>query len=289
MTVWIKLLVGVVFCASATYACHGAWAWANNGSTSNDDSGMFCVSSLSQHENRTDESAEDRAKRIEDIQDMLGDEGKADAAKGESKRKVDRELARKKADDLRNSPTGSIKRFKQSLDRFIANEVKPYRSRTWQKNHMGYERSGIIRQGKRTSRDDKIPKINVYFDQSGSWDASDIQVGMEAISVLKAYEERKEIKVDLYYFSNDIYSNAHEARLDGGTRAGALLIEHIIATRPDNVIVMTDDDIGTTWTQIYSAPKIKVPGAVWYLFRGKASPALPQWLKGRKQTSAFMI
>ncbi len=235
------------------------------------------------------ETAEERQKRLQDIQDILGDESTADTASREAKSKVDKELARKKAADLRNSPSGKMKRFKQSLDQFIAREVRPRRKGTWQKTHMGYEGSGIIRQGRRMSRDDKIPKINVYFDQSGSWGENDIAVGMEAISVLKSYEERKEIKVDLFYFSNDIYDNAAKARWDGGTGAGAKLIYHIQATHPDNVIVMTDDDIGTGWNEIYEAPKIKVPGAVWYLFRGSASPALPEWLKGRRQTSAFII
>ena len=236
-----------------------------------------------------DETEEAKQQRINDIQDMFGDEATRDSAERESRSKVDKDLAKKKAAELRNSPSSKIQRFKASLDQFIAREVRPKRKGTWQKTHMGYEGSGIMRQGKRLTRDEKIPKINVYFDQSGSWDESDIQVGMEAIGVLKNYEERKEIKVDLFYFSNDIYDNPQSARYDGGTGAGAKLIYHIQATHPDNVIVMTDDDIGTGWNEIFDAPKIKVPGAVWYLFRGNASPALPEWLKGRKQTSAFII
>ena len=236
-----------------------------------------------------EESEEEREQRIKDIQDMLGNEQDKEAAKRESKAKIDRELARKKAAELRNSPSSKIQRFKQSLDQFIANEVRPIRDRTWQKTHMGYEGTGILRQGRRIQPSDKIPKINVYFDQSGSWNDNDIQVGMEAIGVLKNYEDRNEIKVNLYYFSNDIYDDPVEARKDGGTGAGAKLIYHVQSTRPDNVIVMTDADIGSGWTEIYDAPKIRVPGAVWYLFRKKASPALPEWLKGVKQTSAFII
>lgn len=236
-----------------------------------------------------EESEEERQKRLEDIQDILGDEETAESARSESKSKVDKELAKKKAASLRNSPASNLKKFKMSLDQFIAREVKPKRQGTWQKTHMGYEGSGIMRQGRRLARNEKIPKINVYFDQSGSWDESDIKIGLEAIGVLKNYEDRKEIKVDLYYFSNDIYSDAEEARWDGGTGAGAKLVYHVQSTRPDNVIIMTDDDIGSGWKEIYDAPKIKVPGAVWYLFRKKASPALPEWIKGRRQTMAFII
>lgn len=236
-----------------------------------------------------EETEEERRKRIEDIQNILGDDETREAAERESRTKIDRELARKKAADLRNSPSSTIQRFKQSLDKFIAKEVRARRSPTWQKTHMGYEGTGILRQGRRMETNDKIPKINVYFDQSGSWNDSDIKVGMEAIGVLKNYEDRNEIKVKLYYFSNDIYEDAQDARYDGGTGAGAKLIEHIRATHPDNVIVMTDNDIGTGWNEIYDAPKIRVPGAVWYLFRKNASPALPIWLKGSKQTLSFII
>lgn len=237
-----------------------------------------------------DESAEEREQRINDIQDMLGDESTRATAEKEARTKVDRELAKKKAADLRNSPSSNIQRFKLSLEQFIAKEVRPRRKGTWQKPHMGYEGSGIMRKGRRYSKDEKIPKINVYFDQSGSWDEKDIAVGLEAIGVLKNYEDRGEIKVDLYYFANHVSGNNDRGEIGGGTGAGAELIEHIRATNPDNVIMMTDGDMDYgQWEEILSAPKVILPGAVWFLFRNSSSRALPEWIKGARQTYAFMI
>lgn len=236
------------------------------------------------------ESAEEREQRIKDIQDMLGDESTRAAAEKESRTKVDRELAKKKAADLRNSPSSNIQKFKLSLEQFIAKEVRPKRKSTWQKPHMGYEGSGILRKGRRFSRDEKIPKINVYFDQSGSWDEKDIAVGLEAIGVLKNYEDRKEIKVDLYYFANHVSGNNSKAEIGGGTGAGAEIIEHIRATNPDNIIMMTDGDMDYGgWEEILHAPKVIVPGAVWFLFRNESSRALKEWIRGARQTYAFMI
>ena len=221
---------------------------------------------------------------------MLGDESTRATAEKEARTKVDRELAKKKAASLRNSPSSNIQKFKISLEQFIAKEVRPRRKSTWQKPHMGYEGSGIMRKGRRNQREEKVPKINVYFDQSGSWGPADISVGMEAIGVLKNYEERKEIKVDLFYFANSVSGNNDKAEIGGGTGAGAEIIEHIRATNPDNIIMMTDGDMDYgQWEEILSAPKVVVPGAVWFLFRNSSSRALPEWIRGARQTLAFMI
>ena len=235
------------------------------------------------------ETEEERQQRIKDIQNMFSDEQTIADVERENKVKLDKEMMRKKAAEVANMPGSKIQRFSQSLDNFIKNETRKRRTSSWNKPNMSYEGTGIYKKGRRNERTKKIPSINVYFDQSGSWTDSDIAVGMEAIGVLKNYIDRGEITMNLYYFSNNIYDNAADARSDGGTGAGAKLIQHIQTTRPDNVIIMTDDDIGNGWDEIYSAPKIKVPGAVWFLFRGKPSPALPEWLKGYMQNLAFII
>ena len=235
------------------------------------------------------ETEEERQQRIKDIQDLLGDQKMKDEAERESQRKIDKDMAKKKAADPTQIKNSKIQKFSVSIRMFLNNELERQREKTWQKTHMGYEGTSIIRQGRRTAENENIPKINVYFDQSGSWDESDIKVGMEAVGVLKNYADRGEIVYDIYYFSNDIYDDAAAARRDGGTGAGAKLIKHIQTTMPDNVIIMTDDDIGTSWTEIYDAPKLKLKGAVWFLFRGRPSPALPEWIKGMKQNMAFII
>ena len=111
---------------------------------------------------------------------------------------------------------------------------------------------------------------------------------MEAIGILNNYVKRGEITIYIYYFANHIHSNQEDAVAEGGTHAGAELIEHIQSTRPDNVIVMTDGDFD--WTgEIAQAPVIKVPGAVWFLFRREESQLLQQHLQGKRQTRKFMI
>lgn len=234
-----------------------------------------------------EETDEEKQQRLDDIRNMLGDDSIGSDIENETRQKVDKELQKKKAAEKKEKEkyTSSMQRFRESLRRFIANEVKEIRDRTFKREDPSYEGSGIIRPGRMIDDNTKIPKINVYFDQSGSWGSDDIKKGQEAIGVLNNYVSRGEIMIDLYYFANHIHETADAC--EQGTHAGAELIEHIISTKPDNVIVMTDNDFD--WAgEIASAPSIKVPGAVWLLFRrGERSIELQKHLKGKKQTRVF--
>ena len=236
-----------------------------------------------------EETEEERQARLDDIKNVLGDDAMKAEIEAETDYHVNRELARKKAaKDSAAKASSPIQKFRESLKKFIANQIQRERDRSWKREDPSYEGSGLIRPGRVTTEDKKIPKINVYFDQSGSWNDNDIKVGMEAIGILNNYVRRGEITIDIYYFANHIHSNQQDAQAEGGTHAGGELIEHVQSTRPDNVIVMTDSDFD--WCgEVGQAPVIKVPGAVWFLFRREESQLLQQHLQGKRQTRKFMI
>lgn len=236
-----------------------------------------------------EETEEERQARLDDIKKTFGDDSVAADIENEATSKVNKELRKKKAaeENEKNKYSSSIQRFRQSLRRFIAKQVSQNRDRSWKREDPSYEGSEFIRPGRIVDDNTKIPKINVYFDQSGSWGDNDIKVGEEAIGILNNYVERGEITIDIFYFGNHVSGNRND--VGRGTGAGAELIEHIIATKPDNVIVMTDDDFDH-WDEITQAPNIKVPGAVWFLFRrGQRSIRLQQHLRGKSQTRVFDI
>lgn len=257
---------------------------------------------------KDEETDEERAQRIKDIQSLFDDEQTREEATQETNRKVDRELARKKVGAVQNygSP---IQRFEMSLEKFVKSQIRERRTSSWSRPNMSYEGTGIIRQGKRNEQSKEIPKINVYFDQSGSWGADAIKAGEDAIGVLNNYVRRKEIKIDVFYFANtiDTKSRAEGGNLGGGgTGAGPEILEHIRSTRPDNVIIMTDDDISLEGNAYYphrydrnfdgdrmSDPipctPVKVPGARWLLYRGHNNPDLEKYIKGRKLNQEFML
>ena len=216
-----------------------------------------------------------RLERIEkafnDLKDELTDEAQVNIAK-EKAIKADRELKAYRADPMH--------KFEASLNDFIKRAVSVKRQPSWSRPNRRYQGTGIYAQG-RTIQPNPIPKINVYFDQSGSWDEEDIQLGIKAINVLKQYIQQGKIKVNLYYFSDTVCSTAREARSQGGTN-GQPILNHITATRPDNVIVLTDNDIDDCRTNV------TVPGAVWFLWKdGKRSDNLIDHLHGEKKTEMF--
>ena len=218
--------------------------------------------------------------RIEEIKDLLNSPAMKAAITGEATAAKVREkerIAQANAARYENSP---IQRFKYSLNKFIKNELVFTREGTWKKFNKTYANSPIIRRGLASMESQNKPSINVYFDHSSSWDAEKIKVGMDAIGILNNYVRRGEIIIRIYYFGNRVSENPNDT---GGGTEGTPILEHIQQTKPKNVIIMTDSDItDCTYT-------VKVPGAVWFLFKGGVSENIMSAVKGMKQNQAFYL
>ena len=133
----------------------------------------------------------------------------------------------------------------------------------------------------------QIPRLFVYYDQSGSWGPGDIKIGDQAIGTLNTYVKKKQLVIEVYFFANHIYTNPESARNEGGTGAGAEIIKHIAEARPDNVVILTDDDFDY-WDEIKSAGQVTVPGGVFLLFRrGQVSKRLVDRVHGKRLTKIY--
>ena len=199
------------------------------------------------------------------------DQENIDAKQIEKKKNQQKEL-----DRYRNSP---IVRFRESLNKFIKNEVQFNRESTWRKYNKKYGEIGVLRPGK-TNVMSPVPLINVYVDRSGSWDASKTEEGIKAIATLNKYVRQGLIKVKLYYFSEEVHQEEQDAINEGGTE-GQPILNHIAKTKPTNVIIMTDSDIDDCRTNT------TVPGGVWLLFYGGRSQNLIDHLQGKMMTRIF--
>lgn len=234
------------------------------------------------------ETSEAKLQRIERIKELLHNADISDTVDKEARAAIQKEKALK-AEKRRSAISQSpVNRFKLSLERFIKNEVSRKRTPTWKRENPSYEGTGIIRRGNMINRDKNIPVINVYFDQSPSWDSNDIKVGMDALAVLDSYVKRKEIKINVFYFANNLFNRPELARGQGGTRAGREVLDHISQTHPDNVIIMTDADFDYQGG-IHDYSTVTVPGAVWFLFRNAESIDLQNALRGNSQTEKYML
>lgn len=207
--------------------------------------------------------------------------------------------AREKETAIYKTPAaGSFKGFQEflnSLYRAIALQVQTneVQDDTWSALNRRYSGTGVLKQGQRKNElpDRKIPVIDFYFDCSGSWGPADIEVGKRAVSTLVDMEEKGQIKINIYYFSNHVFNDMQSALDEGGTRAWNDIVKNVISTQATNVIIMTDSDMEDLWEgHDYGKPALKytVPGYVWYLWRyGSNAPRLPRDLKGRGGVQQF--
>lgn len=220
--------------------------------------------------------------RIKDLKDMMKNPAMIRDIEHDTQsavRKQSKEKQAKEAERYRNSP---LNRFKESFIGFIKKQIADQRGPSWSRINKKYSHSGILKPGTTRHAPSQIPAINVYFDQSASWDDEKIKVGQQAVATLNQYVKQGLIKIYLYYFSCNVHEKASDARAEGGTY-GRPIIEHIKQTKPDNVIIMTDGDISDV------RETVSIPGGVWFLFKGGYSENIHEHVVGKRLTKAFEI
>lgn len=227
-------------------------------------------------------------KRLQRIKDAFNDLENRRKALEETDRAVfkSQQLAadKKRRREYEDNPAA---RFIDSVKVFIRNQVADLRTPSWKRFSKRYVSSSpLIQKGKARTRNEKIPLLNVYFDRSGSWGDDKIKVGQQAIAGLKQFERKGQLKINIYYFSNDIFSSPDDERAGGGTNATQKILDHIEATHADNVIIMTDDDMDN---QGQFTRNVTVDGAVWFVFVGGRCYKLMQYLKGKELTKAYEL
>ena len=247
----------------------------------------------------TYKSDEERAIQAQEIKDDLADQGTQQELSAEDAEHIRAEhqatkAREKEANKYKQRSANSFKGFQDflnSLYRAVALQVSTEETNddSWSAINRRHSGTGVLQPGKKIQElsNKKIPIIDFYFDQSGSWTEADIAFGEQAVAQLAEMEEKGDIKINIYYFANNVYSDAASARREGGTRAWNEIVKNVIATKATNVIIMTDSDM-EDWWHGDKALTYTVPGYVWYLWRnGDNAPRLPRDLKGRGGTQQF--
>lgn len=231
-------------------------------------------------EEETEEQKQERLQRVSQIKRLMDNPDFVTSAVADAQRVVKKK--REKASSKGSITIKNINEFQPSLNRFIKSQIIKKRGYSYAKPNKKYNPEDILKPGRTRAQQTKIPRINVYFDVSGSWGPEDIELGKYYISILNGYEQQKKIIVDLYYFANRVSKNPGNC---GGGTDGQPILDHIVETGPDNVIVMTDGDINDCTT------KIQVPGGVWFLWRSDElySKNLYDHLNGAKVTESFSL
>lgn len=238
--------------------------------------------------------SEEAKSRLEEIADLLNDQAVADDLFNETDKFVRQDRKKRREQQKRAeaaagqyAANNGIDNFVLDLNKLIKREVKKITKSDWGRFNKRSEGSGLIKPGKSSRKNPMIPRLFVYFDQSGSWGSDDIKVGEQALATLNTYVKKNQLVIELYYFANNIYTDANEARNEGGTGAGKKLIDHIKTNHPDNVVIMTDADFDA-WDEILQAGSVTVPGGAFLLFRGGAvSKRLVDRVRGKKLTKIY--
>ena len=221
------------------------------------------------------------AKRVEQIRKLLDDPDIQRHGKGESQKAVQKDRLIKQAKLADRYKSNPLVKFTLDLNNFIKQQTANYRGSTWTRFNKTSVRTGLIKPGITSYAQTDIPEINVYWDVSGSFsNPAKTEGARRAIATLQKYVREKKIKIKTWYFADRVSSTEQNA---GGGTKGQPILDHIQATKPANVIVITDSDISDCTTPT------TVPGAVWLLFYGSESPNLRAYLRGKQETRSYLI
>lgn len=235
--------------------------------------------------------------KLEEIADLLADESFADSLFDETdrvvrvsrKEKREREKAARKEAEKYTAKDG-IDNFVLDLNKLVKSEVKKIKKKDWGKYNVKADSAGLVKPGKSRQKNPMIPKLYVYFDQSGSWDENDIEIGKQAIATLNTFVEKKQLVINLFYFGQRLTTTPGYAANGPRWECFDKVAEHIKQYRPDNVVIMTDSDGDhfDQYTGIYSMNPVTVPGGMFLLFRrGEVSKQVVRVFKGKKVSKIY--
>ena len=182
----------------------------------------------------------------------------------------------------------SMQSFSKTIYRAIADQVDSVEDEedSWSAIDRRHEDDpSIIVPGKKVDDlpEGEIPSVDLYIDQSASFDDRDVKRAKAAISNIAEFERRGEIKLNIYYFADHVYSWPEAARAEGGTLAWDDIIDNIIANNTKNVIIVSDRDLDYADTT-----PLKVDGIVCFLWKyGEFATEPVKRLQGRQGTYQY--
>lgn len=155
---------------------------------------------------------------------------------------------------------------------------------TYSKVNPTYAKSDLLMPGSGYLEKRAVPIINVYWDESGSLRPSDKENGKDALSLLLKLQARKKIKVNNYWFADNVADSPEKAY--GCTQAFPEILKHIKETKATNVVIFTDDDFNRQ-TDFRKIKPIDISGCVWWIWCGaEANKAVP-YIKPRNRSNLF--
>ena len=234
---------------------------------------------------------DDRAARIKD---WSSDPLSIQELQAEDNVELQKDRQRVKARDAakaRYNNYGSLRDFEMIFYSAINNQVEDIRIeyQSYDEINAEYESEDVIMKADLVKElpNEAKPIIEVFFDQSGSWDKRDIHVGRKAIKSIKTFEDMGEIVLMLRFFDDIVTADEDDPRLgQGGTNAWPEILQEIKASNAKNVVIMTDHDMN--WDAVRYGQTCRVEGCVWWIWKnGVAAPDCTKHLIGENGNYQF--
>jgi hypothetical protein len=216
-----------------------------------------------------------------------------------------REAEKKRIKDLADKETaagtGSLEKFKQDLKQAIGEQIGKWQEveePTHAKVDRHHEDDDMASPGYYVDEipEEEKPSVDVYIDQSGSWQDSDVRIALNAVAELLKFEDEELLDLNIFYFSEFLSTDRAYARAHGRYECWDLIIEQICAKpKTKNVVMITDHDIGINWHApgchgCKVGPSVTVDGCVWFLWKnGSREPMAPAKLRGKQGTFQYQF
>lgn len=258
---------------------------------------------------------EENKERLNDIEreimdpiyaDELETEDESNKAEDPTAKKLKaREAEKKRIKDLADkeaaAATESLAKFKQDLKQAIGEQIGKWQEieePTYAKVDRHHEDDDMAAPGYYVDEipEEEKPSVDVYIDQSGSWQDSDVRIALNAVAELLKFEDEELLDLNIFYFSEFLSTDRAYARRHGRYECWDLIIEQICAKpKTKNVVMITDHDIGIDWHApgchgCKVGPSVTVDGCVWFLWKnGSREPMAPAKLRGKQGTFQYQF
>lgn len=165
-----------------------------------------------------DETPEEKAARVERIKKDLTGKGAEDTLHGietdnemRELKELDKQAELERAQQLANRKRTPAKfsNFENDLLQVVNQQVAEEEDETTERSYLTpnplSKATGLAVPGERNPLVTSPPLIFMFYDQSWSWDESDIKVGDQAVTTLDSYVDSGQIELVKRYFANTVH------------------------------------------------------------------------------------
>ena len=211
-----------------------------------------------------DELLKDADKILNDIKKEVGARNLDAARKAKAREYDDLKL---KAKQKAENTILDLSNFERDLKRALLSQLAAINNleQTFKKPNPTYAGTSYLMPANQREIRKTTASINIYFDCSGSIDEASLERARKVLTELDFYVRKKQISFNIFYFADNVTPERSEVY--GKTRAYPHILDHIRTTRPDNVMIITDDDFEKQVfrnTELTAQCKqVDIKGAVW--------------------------